>query len=79
MKTNPQIVIIAIFAVIITGIADVILITSGKEAADVIGGTWIEFWAALATVWNLVIIAFAKSVGERVLQRPPGYYGEGDE
>jgi hypothetical protein len=66
-------------AVIITAIADAVLIVSGKEAADVIGGTWVEFWAIFATVWNLVIIALAKFAGEKLLHKAPDYYEERDE
>ena len=40
MNNNPQLVIIAVLAVLITGVADVILILSGKEMAEVVGGTW---------------------------------------
>ncbi|MDA1035447.1 MAG: hypothetical protein O3B65_01035 [Chloroflexi bacterium] len=78
MKDNPPLIIIAVIGVLVTGIADAVLIVSGKEAADVIGGTWVEFWAIFATVWNLVIIGFAKYVGERVLQKPSDYYGDID-
>lgn len=79
MKNNPQMITIAVIAVVITGIADVILIVSGKEVAEVVGGTWVEFWPAFATVWNLVIIAFAKYAGDAILHRSPDYYEEGSD
>ena len=79
MSKNSRLITIAVIAVIVTGIADVILIASGKEAADVIGGTWVEYWAALATIWNLVIIAFAKFAAERGLEKPADYYQESDD
>jgi hypothetical protein len=79
MNNNPQLVIIAVLAVLITGVADVILILSGKEMAEVVGGTWVEFWAIFATVWNLVIIAFAKYAGDRFLHRSPDYYTEAND
>ncbi len=79
MTKNPQFVTLAILAVVITGIADGILIVSGKEAAEVVGGTWVEFWAIFATVWNLVIIAFAKTAGDRLLHRSPDYYNEAND
>jgi hypothetical protein len=78
VNKNPQLITIAVIAVIVTGIADVILIVSGKEAAEIIGGEWVEYWAAFATVWNLVIIALAKYAGDLLLHRSPDYYGEDD-
>jgi hypothetical protein len=74
LKNDPQLVIIAVIAVVVTGIADVVLIVSGKEVAEVVGGTWVEYWAAFATVWNLVIIAVARYAGEKLLHREPDYY-----
>ena len=78
-NNNPQLVIIAVIAVVVTAIADVVLIASGKEAAEIVGGTWVEYWAAFATVWNLVIIAFAKYAGDKFLHRAPNYYEAKDE
>ena len=74
MKNNPQLVTIIVIAVIVTAVADAILIFSGHEASDVVGGKWVEYWAAFATVWNIVIIALAKYVGEKLLQKKPNYY-----
>jgi len=74
VKNDPQLVIVAVIAVIVTGIADVVLIVSGKEASDVVGGTWVEYWAIFATVWSIVIIAVAKFAGEKLLHKAPGYY-----
>ena len=79
MKDNPRLVTVAIAAILVTAVADAILIFSGHDASDVIGGKWVEYWAAFATVWNIVIIAIAKYAGEKLLRKPSDYYEDKDE
>ena len=76
MKLTRNLVIAFGLGLILVVLADVILIATNTQKAELWGSSVVGYWAALGLLSFLMIVGVSKLIGDRFLVRPEDYYDE---